>query len=524
MRVTSFCVRAGLLAATFALPALGATVSNYTTWARRMGGSSVVAGDATEIWRGIDNDRSGGVVVDGTFISADGDIQVNGSGAVEPLVRMGSGTDQDIVVARYDSNGNLMWRRTYGGAGTDVALANCTDSANNSYVVGTSTSPSLDFGTNPVTGRNFTLNGAGTFLLKLDPDGNTVWALQAAVRTAGVGQVNATECAVDSNDHVVISGGFGGVNGAGSEYRFGDISEPSRVSIPPLVGNQDGFVARYDPSGTLNLFQRTFAAASASARFRGLNIAADNDILVGGGITGQTLIKNGETVLDTLDSNGGRDILVGRIDAATGQWSWAFAYGGASDDEVRGMAAVGNDVAIGAYLESKNVAVKGEGTPQTTVSTLGREGSADLHLARFDPQGVLKWATTFGSTGNDGGTEIETRPDGNGIVFAGHFVGNVDFNGDGTADFLPQGGADFAVGLVNATTGTVTWVTSPAGGPTSDISYGVTASTTPGVYYYSGYFTNQATFGATTLTSKGWEPGGTTRDDAVLGKVINTAF
>ena len=68
------------------------------------------------------------------------------------------GAPREVLVARLDASGSIVWRRTYGGSGDDYATA-VVLAPDGSYVVAGYTS-------------SF---GAGAWLLKLDATGNVVW-------------------------------------------------------------------------------------------------------------------------------------------------------------------------------------------------------------------------------------------------------------------------------------------------------------------------------------------------------------
>lgn len=75
-----------------------------------------------------------------------------------------TGDNADVWVSKLDGGGNVVWQRTFGGEGVDVA-GNIVATPDGGYVVAASTG-------------SFGLGGAGGFdfwLLKLDASGNIVW-------------------------------------------------------------------------------------------------------------------------------------------------------------------------------------------------------------------------------------------------------------------------------------------------------------------------------------------------------------
>lgn len=103
----------------------------------------------------IINTADGGFLVSGESNSQDGDVKLN-HGAI------------DLWVFKLDANGNLIWEKTFGGAGDDImgVIAACSDGG---YVM-SSMSKSNATGDVPASHGNEDL-----FVVKLDAAGNKVW-------------------------------------------------------------------------------------------------------------------------------------------------------------------------------------------------------------------------------------------------------------------------------------------------------------------------------------------------------------
>lgn len=89
-------------------------------------------------------------------------------GAANPLPHEGG---DDILVARFDSAGGLKWARTFGGAANDRAYG-VGIAAGDIFVVGDTTSASLDFG----TGVKTKYGPRDGYVLRLSGDGQPLWA------------------------------------------------------------------------------------------------------------------------------------------------------------------------------------------------------------------------------------------------------------------------------------------------------------------------------------------------------------
>ena len=116
------------------------------------------------------NDVAGGLAVDGA-----GNITMVGS--FDKSVSFGPGDDHtslgesDAFVARFTTDGKLVWARTYGAEREDIAFGVAADTAGNTVTVGWFQG-SVDFGKSPLVSKG----NKDVFALKLDPAGGLVWA------------------------------------------------------------------------------------------------------------------------------------------------------------------------------------------------------------------------------------------------------------------------------------------------------------------------------------------------------------
>ena len=119
-----------------------------------------------------------------------------------------------------------------------------------------------------------------------------------------------------------------------------------------------------------------------------------------------------------------------------------------------------------------------------------------VQVASASPPPGVSWATQAGGTGTDVGVGISALPDGSSIV-TGYFNGTATF---GSTVLTSAGNDDVFTAKMNAD-GTWAWATK-AGGTGSDVGYGISALP-DGSSIVTGYFSDTATFGSTTLTSAG---------------------
>jgi len=114
----------------------------------------------------------------------------------------------DMVVAKYNSAGNILWAKKCGGWGTEYGYSVAADASGNAYVAGYFDSDTLHFDSvNFVTiNPNFY---SDMFIVKYDPDGNVAWSKSTSGINQTVSYGNACEdIAVDRFANVYTVGSF----------------------------------------------------------------------------------------------------------------------------------------------------------------------------------------------------------------------------------------------------------------------------------------------------------------------------
>jgi hypothetical protein len=145
------------------------------------------------------NDVAGGLTVDPA-----GNITMVGS--FDKSVSFGPGDDHtsageaDAFVARYTTDGKLTWARTWGADREDIAFGVAADAAGNTVTVGWFQG-SVDFGKGALVSKG---TNKDVFALKLDPAGNLVWAQRWGDRDHDQGR----GVAIDDKGAAIVVGIF----------------------------------------------------------------------------------------------------------------------------------------------------------------------------------------------------------------------------------------------------------------------------------------------------------------------------
>lgn len=213
-----------------------------------------------------------------------------------------------VFVARLKSNGEHVWSKRFGGAGSARAQGAAVDAKGTIWLVGSFTG-ALTFG-------ETTLTSAGksdVFLAHLDSKGTPLWAKQFGDADEQVG--NAV--GVDSEGNVVFSGVLSG----SADFGGGPLTS---------AGAQDIFLAKLDKDGN-HLWSRRFGDATAQ-RALGMAVDGSEGLILTGSFNGQLDLGGGPLI-----SAGGSDAFVARFNAE-GQHAWSRRFGDSADQIGRSVA------------------------------------------------------------------------------------------------------------------------------------------------------------------------------------------
>ena len=265
------------LALAGALPA----VAQELDWAKRVGG---VQGNDVETDGARNSYMAGLFEATTTF----------GAGEANETTLTSAG-DFDILVARHDPSGALVWAKRAGGTGLDWGYALALDGAGNSYVTGRFTGTAT-FDSTVMT----TAGSDDVFVAKYDSSGALVWARRAGGSSTDEGR----GIAIDSAGNSYVSGFFAG----NATFGLGDLNQTTLTS----AGSLDIFVAKYDPNGELVWARRAGGSSSDDA----FEIATDGagNSYVTGRFGGTATFGLGDANQTTLTSAGSLDVFVANYD------------------------------------------------------------------------------------------------------------------------------------------------------------------------------------------------------------------
>ena len=429
-----------------------------------------VGGPLRDLAAAVATDSSGNAYVTGEF---------HGKVSFSPTVSLTSAGLADIFVAKYGSDGHLIWAQDMGGPGNDAGTGIAVDTAGNVYAAG------YFNGTAAFT-TGHTLTSAGDrdiFVVKLDTAGNFVWA----DHMGGKGIDQAMGIAVDSSGNVYTTGYFQGT---------ADFDPGSGSHNLTSAGNSDIFVEKLDSSGAFVWADRM--GGKAMDRARGITVDASGQVDVTGFFYSHTANFNpGGTT--NLTGAGNSDGFVEQLNN-DGTFSFAKGVGGKGNDKGTAIAvdSSGNVYTTGFFTGTADFGVGSSG------HTLTSAGGKDIFVAKLTSSGAFGFAERMGGKGDDEGRGIAVDSAGN-VYTTGVFSGTADFDpGSGSHTLTSRGHTDVFVSKLNASGAFV--YAKQLGGPGADVGRGIAVDTL-GHVYAAGFFFQTANFdpgpGGHDLTSAG---------------------
>ncbi len=376
-------------------------------WAKTSGGASDDQGYS------IATDSSGNLYTTGFFA---GTVDFDPGNGVFELVS--SNLSQDIFISKLNNNGDLVWVKQIGQAGTDVGYDIALDTSGNVYITGIfsgfSGNNTVDF--DPAIGTFF-LNNAGVediFIVKLDSNGNLIWAKSIGGTDSDVG----LGIAVDSNGNVFTTGHFKGTT---------DFDPGNNTFNLTSAGMTDIFISKLDSTGSFVWAKSMGGSGANGDKSRSIALDSNGNVYTTGYFENSVDFDPGVGVFN-LANGGSLDIFISKLDN-NGNFVWAKGIGGAIVD-------IGNDITLDL---TGNIFLTGTFTgdvdfdPGLGISSLTNVGGLDIFVAKLNVNGEFVWAKNMGGTSSDQGRGIATDATGN-VYTTGQFISNtVDFDpGPGT--------------------------------------------------------------------------------------------
>ena len=395
-------------------------------WAKTFGGSKIEYANAITVTK--DNKY----LIAGRTNSSDGDVD-NFRGL------------SDVWLLKLDENGNLLWKKNYGGSGGESAYAIVQTLDNGFIMVGSTTS----------TDGNVTENKGKSdcWVIKIDSVGNIQWQ-----KTIGGSNDESLWSVVQTQNGDYIMGGYSKSNDGDFPENAGDndmwvlkLSNQGRVVWKKRIGG-----SKYDLLYQLtNIDDKTFAVAARTDSEDGDMVGALGDFSVkmdssgniiwkksfgyynepaglkgfyGVGMSQKNIVFIGTKIVDRPTGRLGYswDFLITKSDTA-GNRLWSKYFGGSENERATSVQTLSNgDLLISGYAQSNDLDV------------MGNHGDLDFWVIRLDSSGNLKNTSCYGGSNEDQSYASAIDRQGN-VILVGF---STSTNGTFTQN---KGGTDWAI-------------------------------------------------------------------------------
>lgn len=262
-------------------------------------------------------DSNNNVYTTGSFILQ---VDFDPSNSTHNLVSLGS---FDFYIQKMDSDGNFFWARSYGGdsAGSSDLSRSITSDGNNNVLVTGQFQNTIDFDSSS-NEYELTSNGIrDIFILKLDTNGNFVWARNIG----GVESDSGSTLISDNLNNIYVTGSFR------ETVDFDPSSEVFNISSHPDDQLGDIFILKLNSNGDF-LWAHGYGG---EGKDEGESLATDNlgnlYVLSQFKFTVDFDPSNNLEELSTFNNDAFSDVSIQKFDS-DGNLDWVRVYGGPNDD------------------------------------------------------------------------------------------------------------------------------------------------------------------------------------------------
>ncbi len=297
--------------------------------------------------------------------------------------KIGAGNNTDYLTIKYDSEGNLIWWKTFDGGNQDMISGLAVDENENVYVTGTTTGP----------------DGKTDFLtIKYTSEGKPEWMKNYNGPAGQSDKASAIALDLDGNIYVTGSAVFSGLfpdiatvkySSSGEELwavnysgtgNFADMGNNLAIDDEGFIyiaggSNNTGVgtdfaVIKYDKTGN-QLWSKTYNG-SADAEDIAQNIAVSEDGFV---YVNGTSMNNGSS----------SDVVTIKYDK-DGNYQWMMTFDGwaSAADQAKALTVNNEGVYIGATVNG---------------SLFNEE--MDMAIVKYNPDGWEEWVRMYNGTGNN---------------------------------------------------------------------------------------------------------------------------
>jgi hypothetical protein len=278
-----------------------------------------------------------------------------------------------LYLTNFGTTLNASWVKSLQGTSNDESgLKMAYDNNNNAVYAAGGFYNFATIATDTLRGKSI----GEAYLVKFDTTGNLLWSRVIS----GLGKEQIAGIKLDNSGNVFVTGTFS------KSLVIGNITISG-------LGSQDGFIAKYDPNGSVLWAVRFGNSGSENVSDMTIDQSGSKVTIVGS--------FNGNTTFGTnnFTSGGDLDLYVVQYNGLTGSVNWAYTSPGAQADFARGVTTdfLGNIYVTGALCNNKDI----QGPFNLTSS-----GIYNMFVAKLNASGTLVWARSLSGAGSEIGNHI----------------------------------------------------------------------------------------------------------------------
>ena len=380
--------------------------SGNLSWAK------TIQGPVNVRQEGIKVDALGSVYLVGSF---SGTVDFDPSGLVANLSSTGQFTE--AFVLKLNAQGNYLWVKRFGNMNDEEINAIGIDRQNDVYLTG-KYKGTVDFDpSSAVFNLTSSPNKESTFIVKLNPSGNFIWAKSFI----GSDYNFPSSIAIDHKDNLVVVGVFGG------SIDF----DPGSGSFPLASQTTSGgscFFVKLTKNGN---FRWAKQVGGGNGSFTtSLAIDAQNNNYIAGSYFGSLDFNPGIGVDSLYNSGSNSSVFILKLDSI-GDYSNAIKIGGTRGTIARQINLDQNGYVyqIGNFFDTLTL---NQSNPSNYVVS---NGSADVYVVSLNQDLIFQSGYSIGGTFSDNGTGILPTTT-NEVYTSGNFIRTVDFDFTNSIDTL----------------------------------------------------------------------------------------
>ncbi|UZR96533.1 LamG-like jellyroll fold domain-containing protein [Chondrinema litorale] len=332
-------------------------------------------------------------------------------GTEENPIEFTSSGEQDAIIIKFDTDGNFLWLKQIGGAGSYTTTYSLDiDASGNVYVTG-NFNETVDFNPGEETFEMTSNGGNDIFVEKLDVDGNFVWAKQMGGSNYDTGY----SISIDENGNVFSSG-----------YAQGTVDFDPSENTYELTSTYEGilYIQKLDTDGNFIWAQKV--ESDGNIYTYAVSIDIYNNVFIYGTFEGTADFDASEDTYElTADDE---NIFIQKLDT-DGNFIWARQIEGSIGDSYAKTLETdekGYVYATGNFSGTIDFNLGGDAHELTAL------GNYDVFIQKLNNEGELIWAKQIGGTESDVDSHVITVDNNLNVLVGGYFENTVDFDPEDT--------------------------------------------------------------------------------------------